>query len=79
MEHTSSKTQFIVLVGEFDGSPEEVSVEGVFPTLEAAQKFAREEYLAIHYMDEGDEEMNPDLGFTDFLDDGHAFWKIVAV
>ena len=74
MKNTSSKTQFIVLTGEFDGSPEEVSVAGVFKTLKAAQKFAREEYLANHYMD--DEDETPARDFTDFLDDGHSFWRI---
>ena len=81
MKTTSSKSkpkaQFIVLTGDLDGSPEEVGVVGVFSTLKAAQKLVREEYLANHPMD--DEDENPDLDFTDFVDDGHDFWKIVAV
>jgi len=82
MKNTSSsksKAQFVVLVGSFDDSPEDVSVAGIFPTLKAAQKFVREEYLANHPMDDEDEEMNPDLDFTDFVDDGQTFWKIVTV
>lgn len=82
MKNTSSKSktksQFVVLTGDLDGSPEDVSVAGIFPTLKAAQKFAREEYLANHPMDE-DEDMNPDLDFTGFVDDGHTFWRIVTV
>lgn len=83
MKNTSSKSktkaQFIVLFGDLEGSPEEVGVMGVFSTLKAAQKFVREDYLETHPMDEEDEEMNPDLDFTDFVDDGHTFWKIVTV
>jgi hypothetical protein len=81
MKTTSSKSkpkaQFIVLTGDLDGSPEDVSVAGIFPTRKAAQKFAREEYLANHPMD--DEDENPDLDFTDFVDDGHTFWRIAEV
>jgi len=79
MKNTSSKSkaQFIVLTGEFEASPEEVGVMGVFSTLKAAQKFVREEYLANHNVDDAHE--NPDLDFTDFLDDGHSFWRITTV
>jgi len=84
MKNTSSKSktkaQFVVLRGDFDDSPEDVEVAGIFPTLKAAQKLAREEYLANHLMDdEDDEDENPDLDFTDFLDDGHSFWRISEV
>jgi len=75
---TKSKTKFIVLFGDFDCAAEEIEVRGgLFKSLKAAQKFVREEYLANHNVD--DEDENPDLDFTDFLDDGHSFWRITEV
>ena len=70
------KSQFVVLVGEFDDSPEAVTVAGIFPSLKAAQDFVKEEYAAASYMDAEEEEVL-DLDFEDALDDGHSFWKIV--
>ncbi len=81
MKTTSSKpkpkAQFVVLRGDFDDSPEGVTVARIVPSLKAAQKLVRDEYLESHPMD--DEDMNPDLSFTDFVDDGHTFWRIERV
>ena len=79
MKTTSKKssTQFVVLFGNFDASPEEVEVSGIFSSLQSAQKFVREEYLAA--VEEEEEDENPDLDFVDFCDDGHSFWKIEKV
>ena len=86
MKNTSSKSktkaQFVVLRGDFDDSPEDVEVAGIFPTLKAAQKFVKDEYLADsrdEYADDEEETADDCPEFKDFLEGGHMFWRISKV
>jgi hypothetical protein len=86
MKNTSSKSktkaQFVVLRGDFDDSPEDVEVAGIFPTLKAAQKFVTDEYLADNRDEYADDDEETDVEcpkFKDFLEGGHMFWRIATV
>lgn len=76
----SRKTMYSVLRGVFDDAPEQVTVIGLFTSIEDARKRVLKEYRSFPCVNDYDDEPNQPRIPRSFrvLDNGHEFWTITT-